>query len=281
MTPGYVVFNQVKVEGLNAEPNQYIIGFPSITAFTGYGHLFERKANERFPETRIVVNGVSIICHDFSLEEGHPKVVGSTQGVAAGKIVNPPILEEVKADMTVSLILSIMIQDDPEDMVPEISDFGHVFLDQAPMCGGTCWGQYPVETFLDIHELWGFLEQLPDGWLLQERLDLLESDTNDSLDQLLEISSVFRDDEQGPWSRNQPGWIVPLAVGYQAIEEPQKRLSVRQACPHVYAEALIGAGEFIPVKKMIFDYSATPEIPKIFWKHRHDPQAGLYYTTCE
>ena len=52
MTPGFILFNHVRVEGVNAEANQYVAGFPGVSAFTGYGHLLERKINEKFPKNQ-------------------------------------------------------------------------------------------------------------------------------------------------------------------------------------------------------------------------------------
>ena len=292
MTPGFILFNHVRVEGVNAEANQYVAGFPGVSAFTGYGHLLERKINEKFPENRVLVNGVSIISHEFQMDEGHPKISASTDGAKTHQIVTPPILEEIKADMTISLVFSIMIKENPEEELPEIGDFAHVFLDSFPMCGGSCWNKNPVETFLDKIELWERLEGFSDGHVLIERMDLLGAtenngqpvgcDDHDSLSDLLNVLTVHKHESDGKitWRRNQPGWIVPIAVGYQAIETPQKRLSVRDAQPHVYAEPLIGLGEFVSIKKITFGF-LTGQEEKVFWAHKNDKDRGLYYTSCE
>ncbi len=286
---GYILFKNLRTEGLNAEANQYIAGFPAITSFTGYGHLFERKVNEFFPENPITVNGVAVISHAFHLYEGHPKCTGGSEGLQKNKIVSPPILEEVKADMTVTLVFSVTVKEDPEENLPEIvGEYAHKFLDSFPLCGGSVWPQSETQYFLDEQELWVHLETFSDGHFLIERTDLLtgiEDDSGeDSLDELLNALTTSKGENasgKDVWERSQPGWIIPIAVGYQAIEVPQKRLNVRDIQPHVYAEPVINLGEFMPIEKMVFDYSVTKEVPKIFWKHKHNFNFGLYYTTTK
>jgi len=66
------------------------------------------------------------------MDEGHPKISASTDGAKTHQIVTPPVLEEIKADMTISLVFSIMIKENPEEELPEIGDFCPCLLGQLP-----------------------------------------------------------------------------------------------------------------------------------------------------
>lgn len=290
----YVVFPQMHIKDFNAESNQYVAGIPAMTAFTGYGHALERRIQAE--KWRLNVEGVVVLLHEMRLHEGHPKCPAASQG--AKDFINPPIIEEIKGDMRVTLVFRLTwnkrdrearewVRDVFDDFKPAdwqcLSDWAFSF----PCCGGSCQGMGDIALLRDdskdnVHELQAFLQPIlrqDRAYVIRSREDLLQdvqAEGQDALDGLFDTMRVVQD-EHGQWKRKQAGWLVPLAVGYQAIEAPQPRQGVRKNARHIYAEPLTGLGELVYASHWL--WQADFSLDSVFWVHRHDAQQQTYFVT--
>ena len=71
-------------------------------------------------------------------------------------------------------------------------------------------------------------------------------------------------------SRNQPGWIIPIAVGYHALSPAGHVLHQRDPdTPHCFAEPIMTLGEF----RMPFHFQAIDEM---MWEYRYDEKRRNY-----
>ena len=289
----YVMLPQMVIHNFNAESNQYVVGIPAMTAFTGYAHSLERAM--QVAGWLVSVEGIAVLLHDLRVHEGHPKCPSAMQG--AKEFINPPIIEEIKGDMRVTLVLRLVWDKPARAWVKDRFDDGHPdllrdlsgWVFRLPCCGGSCHdvgqirllhsqqqddsGEYPLQTALQT-----VLRQ-DRAFVIQSRADLLQEAQSlgqDALDALFDAMRVLRD-EHGQWQRQQSGWIVPLAVGYQAIEMPQQRGGARDGARHVYAEPLTSIGELVYAAHWL--WQADFAFERVFWVHRHDAQQQTYFVT--
>lgn len=296
-TMAYVVIPGLQVKDFNAESNQYVVGIPAMTGFTGFGHGLERELNRL--GWALQVEGVAVMLHDLQLHEGHPKCPAAMLG--AKDFINPPIIEEIKGDMRVTLVLRLVGNYDDEALSEKLEDrFASVEMRQAlydwihahPCCGGSCHDLKALrllvatETEDDAVLLKALrrLQQHDKGFWVVPRDDLLserQAEGQDVLDALLDTQRRMKQAD-GHWRRDgwigdEKRWLVPLAIGYQAIETPQPRHGVRKAAPHLYAEPLTGLGELVYASHWL--WRADFVMDSVFWVHRHDAQQQTYFVT--
>jgi len=107
----YILINRVKVQGANAIAG-FTWGFPAITHFLGFSHNLSRKllATDNFSDIRL--SGCAVIAHNH-----HVHTYGSSYNVeftqsrnppylhSHDKTATPPVIEEGKMNMTVSLLI--------------------------------------------------------------------------------------------------------------------------------------------------------------------------------
>ncbi len=293
-TMAYLVIPSLSVKDFNAESNQYVAGIPAMTGFTGFGHGVERYLQSI--GWALQVDGVAVLMHELGLHSGHPKCPAAMQG--AKDFINPPIIEEIKGDMRVSLVLRLVGDGEDDDLLQRVeAEFAtketrkslYDWIYAHPCCGGSChdmggWLQTLVATQKTdddkLEKALRRLHQRDKGYFVLLRDDLLEAaraQGQDALDGLLDALRVYRKDgKDGSWQRNQEGWVVPLAVGYQAIETPQIRSGARKGAPHVYAEPLTTLGELVYAGWL---WKPDFMLEKIFWMHRHRAATHTYYVT--
>ena len=300
-TMAYVVIPSLQVRDFNAESNQYVVGIPAMTGFTGFGHGLERYLQSL--GWALQVEGVAVMLHDLRIHEGHPKCPAAMQG--AKDFINPPIIEEIKGDMRVTLVLRL-VGEESDALASKVENtFSTSALRLAlanwiyanPCCGGSCQEMkglrlipatvqagdaYLVTTLqrLQQHDK-GFWVVPRDDLLLQQQADgqdVLDAlfDTQRRTKQKLEHQSEARW-RRDAWIRDEKRWIVPLAVGYQAIEVPQQRGAARDGARHVYAEPLTSIGELVYAAHWL--WQADFAFERVFWVHRYDAQQQTYFVT--
>lgn len=300
-TMAYVVIPCLQVRDFNAESNQYVVGIPAMTGFTGFGHGVERELKRLGWELQ--VEGVAVMLHDLRLHEGHPKCPAAMQG--AKDFINPPIIEEIKGDMSVTLILRL-VGEESDTLGRKVENaFNTLELRNAltswmygnPCCGGSCQDMkglrlIPATEQAGDEYLLKTLQRLQQhdkGFWVVPRHDLLlehQADGQDVLNALFDTQrrtkqKLENDTEaywrRDAWIRQEKRWLVPLAIGYQAIELPQARSGVRKNSRHVYAEPLTGLGELVYASHWL--WQANFAFERVFWVHRHDAQQQTYFVT--
>lgn len=112
----YLLINRIQVQGANAVAG-FTWGFPAITHFLGYSHNLSRKLNryeenEVSPYQDIKLSGCAVIAHQYQVHTyGFNQLVQSKnpayqyKEAAKNKVGSPPIIEEGKMNMTVSLLM--------------------------------------------------------------------------------------------------------------------------------------------------------------------------------
>jgi len=107
----YVLINRIKVQGANAIAG-FTWGFPAITHFLGFSHNLSRKLSNAETFNDISLNGCAVIAHKH-----HVHTYGSSYNVeftqsrnppylhSHDKAATPPVIEEGKMNMTVSLLI--------------------------------------------------------------------------------------------------------------------------------------------------------------------------------
>jgi CRISPR-associated protein Csy2 len=75
--------------------------------------------------------------------------------------------------------------------------------------------------------------------------------------------------------RRKPGWLVPLPVGYAAISPLYASGEVKNArdndSPFRFVESVLSLGEWVGPHRI-------KALPDLLWRHKAEPEAGLYLT---
>lgn len=282
----HVVIGPLTVDGMTAQQPDIVAGYPAPTAVAGLGHKFalDLSASGKF---RVRSAGTAVIVHDHSLMEGHVKLpLEDKAKIRQNKGAN--ILDERRARVTASLIIQLECVTDVEDeallaaaerIVPTLYfGGGKVF----PKAEGTT---SKVTVAKSGEALIEAIYSLPAGYALVDRSDLLDGapTDRDPLDALLDILELVPHDAgegQAAYSRRNRGWLVPVFVGYQAIERQRQRSGLRSpdAVAHVFAESVYSVGEFRSIRSMISQDSGS--LSRAFWKHTHNPRTETFLVSA-
>jgi len=107
----YILLNRLQVQGANAVAG-FTWGFPAVTHFLGYTHNLSRKLSNHADFAGIVLKGCAVIAHQHRVHTyGFNQFVQSKNPAyqpneqAKNKVGSPPVIEEGKMDLTVSLLI--------------------------------------------------------------------------------------------------------------------------------------------------------------------------------
>lgn len=283
----FLLLPHLKIHNANAMSSPYTIGFPAITAWMGAVHALQRFVNQQgFEEVKFT--RLAISCHQFDLQtyRGENDFVSSIIGTAnpldkdGGR---PAFVEEARCDLEVSLLIELngFDMDDEGSLISTINDRLHRMK----------WASGDLTSVKKASIIWVdeddpktikvALNKLMLGYVLIERRDLMTqamNDGQDALDALLDhLKLMHRSevDEQGQvtWTRKrkeEKGWLVPIAVGFQGISPLGKAKHQRdEHTPHRFAESVITLGEF----KMPYLFKS---LEPLLWQYRADIENNLY-----
>ena len=288
----YLVIRRMDVTEASMDTCPIINGFPGIPAIMGFVHALQRKLQTQHPG--ILFSRAGVACHSFipgvhntgggtklALSKHPPYLAKHVEKDTQGNLKGVPFIEEGKSDMQVSLIIEInsqsvhlkQLQQDVLDLLPNLR-----------FAGGTIWGAGDIvcQNCNEETDEKRILRQLMPGFVLIERRELLEEsmqDGSDALDGLLdhlEVSRVEDENEQTvSWHRKseEPGWLVPVAVGYRSISGTDWVENQRDPdCPHCFAENVVTLGEFVlPVR--------LTGLAEALWQTSVNKDFGLYVYT--
>jgi len=177
----YILINRIKVQGANAIAG-FTWGFPAITHFLGFSHNLSRKLSntERFND--ISLKGCAVIAHKH-----HVHTYGSSYNVeftqsrnspylhSHDKAATPPVIEEGKMNMTVSLLIEYdgNIGNRQDGFIEWLTT--NSFLQR--LAGGTildigCVEIHGVNEHAEVRKL---KRKLLPGFILRDRSDHLEN----------------------------------------------------------------------------------------------------------
>jgi CRISPR-associated protein Csy2 len=268
------------------------IGLPSITAFMGFAHQLQRLIHRTDPSSDFTVKQVGVIVHDIDLQarefqrsRTRLKLTANTRSGRdeAKKGERASFVEEGRCHLVVSLILECETEF-AGGIKNTIDLLQRLIMGRMRLAGGTI-----VNTNLPKVEAvandYPTLRRLIPGWVLMERRDLMIKAMGEGLDAIdalhralaihhqrhVEFDSDNIADESKPqprisWTskRHQPGYIVPIATGYQALTPviPSNNARDRES-PHRLAESVLTLGEFVLPLRL-----NTPS--EMLWRYHHD-----------
>lgn len=177
----FLLIDHIQVQDANAIAG-FTWGFPAITHFLGFVHLLQRKIYQHADFQDVTLGGCAVIAHD---QQTSTYRSGSTMAFTQSrkppylsshaKDSPPPIIEEGKMSMTVSLLIEV------EDSVGQ---YGQVFTDWVKqqsylqrLAGGSIFNIAGVTGFSikpkDTVSLKALQRKLLPGFALINRSDLL------------------------------------------------------------------------------------------------------------
>ena len=287
----FLLIPKLHVHNANALSGSYIIGFPAMTAWLGFVHALQRKLQaDGFPE--IDLCKVAVSCHDCNVQvykgeyDYKYSIIGTSNPLKKkGKeFERPPFIEEPRCHLVVSLLIELnnLAVENDKLFLHTVQEL----LPQLKAAGGD------IEKISTLQILYVDEDEpqttshavrcLMPGYVIIDRSDLLKEplpEGKDTLDQLLDVLSVrFTPKEHTgadtipQWSpqKQQPGWLVPLAVGFKDISGPMRVRHQRSYdYEHHFAESVVTICEF----KMPFHFR---DLEEIMWHYQTIPQLGLY-----
>ncbi len=270
----YILLERIKVEDANCIAG-FTYGFPAITHFLGFTHALSRKFKDKF---NITLPGCAVFCHDYQLhtkDQFEPRFVQSKnppvilQGHKEKAHKPPPIIEEGKMDMTVSLLLQCDGMMSGQDHIQQ--QYKENFLQwvySSRLAGGTIHRLHEISFFNDNVNLNKIKRKLLPSFVLFDATTQLQKYVTDSqssnpTNELFNLWTDFfackkiakhNDDnpEQVEWIQkpkpNARGWFVPLMIGYKGISPLYDPLELEHnrdiRYPFRFVESVYSIGEW-------------------------------------
>lgn len=283
----FLLIPHLKLHNANAMSSPYTIGFPAMTAWLGAVHALQRKLNQH--GCNVVLSKVAISCHDFNLQtyKGRGDFVHSIVGTAnpLDKDGNrPAFIEEARCHLDVSLLVEV--ESSSNKQREQLLSLSKSIISSMKFASADVLAVKPC-TILNFDEdeqqekeLRPILNRLMLGHVLIERRDLViqsMQEGKDALDAVLDYLKVTHSSTQNEectvtWTskRKVPGWLVPIAVGFQGISELGQAKNQRDAhTPHRFAESVLTLGEFIMPYRI-------ESIDQLLWQYHVDLESDLY-----
>lgn len=282
----FVLIPQIKLHNANAMSSPYTIGSPAMTAWLGAVHAIQRKLREA-GLNELIFRSVAVSYHELDLQtyKGNGDYVHSIIGTSnpLDKDGNrPAFIEEARCHLKVSLLIEYNGLD-PDNNDRFIREIDACILSMK-MASGDIQSAGKAEL-LSVDEddeisVRTLVRKLMLGHVLIERRDLIieamqnGEDALDALINYLTLQHRSAQDDEGTvtWTskRREPGWLVPIAVGFQGISDLGKATNQRDLdTPHRFAESVVTLGEFV------MPYRIT-NLDCMLWQYHVDQEKNLY-----
>ncbi len=183
----YLLINRIQVQGANAVAG-FTWGFPAITHFLGFTHNLSRKIRKRDEFSNVNLSGCAVIAHQHQVHTyGYNQFIQSKNPAyqykeeSKNKVGSPPIIEEGKMNMTVSLLIGC------EGNIGNRKNAFEAWLERTckrqRLAGGTILDIGEVALFTvddeNIGNLRAIVRKLLPGFILQDRSEYLENHFRD------------------------------------------------------------------------------------------------------
>lgn len=298
----------IRVENANAITGM-TWGFPGIANFLGFTHALSRKLEQ---EHGVRLGGCAVICHEHQVQAYQPggwgeHVFALTRNPLTRAGQTAPFNEEGRMHMTVSLLIECEFDaddlalggDTPEQNITMLQRLVHELALRQRLAGGSITGIGQVhwlELEQDQKERTRMTRRLMlgllPGFALVDRHDLLQAhhrqrqeqsaDTQlELLDSLLDFvalkyrAETQEDHEKPEWQRQAKpaaGYLVPMAVGYQAISPLYEAGTVANSrdsdTPFRFVESVYSLGQWLSPHRV-------EELETIFWYYRYQDELYL------
>lgn len=277
----YILLEKVSVEDANCIAG-FTYGFPAITGFLGFTHAISRKFNAEFG---IEIVGCAIFSHDFTLhtneqydvrfiQSKRPPVTLQGQKYRAEANKTPPIIEEGKMDLTISLLLQckqVLSGVDEQKKLYQKSLKKWVY--QARLVGGSITNIKNISFWTEESDLNKLKRKLLPSFVLLDATSTLEkhveqSKIDDPNSDLFDLwtdffaykaeSKIDEDQSTVQWVRkdkpNPRGWFVPLMIGFKGISPLYEGQEVEHhrdpRYPFRFVESVHSIGEWRSTHRM-------------------------------
>lgn len=277
----YILLEKIRVEDANCIAG-VTYGFPAITGFLGFTHALSRKFNAEFG---IEIIGCAIFSHDFSLhtneqydvrfiQSKRPPVTLQGQKYRAEANKTPPIIEEGKMELTVSLLLrckQVLSGADEQKNLYKNSLKKWVY--QARLAGGSIPEIKNISFWTEESNINKLKRKLLPSFVLLDATSALEkhveqskidSPNSDLFDLWTDFfaykaeSTIAEDQQTVQWLRkdkpNPRGWFVPLMIGFKGISPLYNGQDVAHhrdpQYPFRFVEAVHSIGEWRSTHKI-------------------------------
>lgn len=286
----FLLIPHLRIHNANAISSPFTIGFPAMTAWMGAVHALQRYLQQE-GWNEVIFKKLAISCHDFDLQtyKGKGDFVHSIIGTSnplGEKGNRPAFIEEGRCHFDVSLLIEYQGVENNNKDTEEFENLINRHVHRMKWASGDLLTVKPVKRLCvdeDIEvEVKNILRELMIGYVLIERRDLMikaMSEGDDAMNALLNHLKVMHrstQDEDGEitWTsrRKEPGWLVPIATGFQGISPLAKAQNQRDmSIDHRFAESVITLGEFVmPLPHRIRD------LDDILWRYHVDAEKNLY-----
>jgi CRISPR-associated protein Csy2 len=283
----FLLIPHIKIHNANAMSSPYTIGFPAVTAWLGAVHALQRHIQQQGLDD-MTLTSVAVSCHQFDLQtyKGRGDFVNSIVGTANPLDKDgsrPAFIEEARCHLEVSLLIEYQGLD--SDDLEQFKTLVNNQLLCMKLAGGDVLSAQAVEAIPvdeeDEQAVKKVLGKLMLGYVLIERRDLMikamQNENKDALEALLDHLKVMhrstQDDEGNvTWtsSRLTPGWLVPIATGFQGISELGTAKHQRDnSTPHRFAESVVTLGEFVMPYRI-------KDLDNMLWQYHVEPEQNLY-----
>lgn len=286
----FILIPRLKIHNANAMSSPYTIGFPAITAWMGAVHALQRYLHQQ-GLTQVNFKKIAISCDKFDLQtyKGSGDFVHSIIGTSNPldeKGRRPAFVEEARCHLMLSLLIEYDRLDRNDDKNLEFKKLITAQLPRMKWAGGDLLNVEPVEVETiavdenDEESVRSTIRKLMPGHVIVERRDLIINgmkEGQDALDALIDHLKVMHRAEQDDngnvtWAsiRKTPGWLVPIAVGFQGISPLGKVKNQRNInMSHRFAESVVTLGEFVMPYRI-------KKLDDMLWQYHVDLEKNLY-----
>ena len=309
----YLVLSKIQVQNANSIAG-LTWGFPAITSFLGFTHALTKKLSI-FHD--IHLTGCAVISNQVQNKVYQPKKYADFEFLqsknppvlAKHKNTSPPIIEEGKLNLTVSLALELeeallLTDEQRKQFEAEVHDT----CCQMRLSGGSILAIQKIKlvsasTEKEQQQMLKTVKRLVmPGFVLLDKSHYLkehyeslkqQDETAQLLDAWLDFSALkckavpklndeqkkFDDTTPADW-QYQPkpfkGYLVPLMTGYKAISElydPGEVANTRNTkTPTRFVEAIHSVGEWKGAHSI-------QNLSDVIWRYQHEPSSSWYLCT--
>lgn len=310
MSEHLLVLSHLRVQNANAISSPMTWGFPAMTAFIGLMQALERQC--RYDGVDIHFHGIGVVCHSadpqtqrsaygqhtFLLTRNPLKSNGQTAA----------IVEEGRIHLELSLVFKVSgdacngTHEEREALAQQLDDRlqrmriagGSILPREDTRIGSSQRQRFHVpllEPLVPNHtaQLNRLKRRLLPGFALilredalTKRLDTLQKTQPQAslMDAWLDLSRlnhgyVTNDEGKSYWAmlRRQPGWLVPIPVGYSALSDEIPAHEIANARdPHTplrFVEPLFSIGEWYSPHRI-------SDIDELLWRRRPHTDERLF-----
>ncbi|MFA0566011.1 type I-F CRISPR-associated protein Csy2 [Vibrio sp. 10N.222.51.C8] len=225
----------IRVCGASALSSPITVGLPSLTAFLGFTHAFERNLNESFPT--LTIDSFAICIHQLHVEKR-----GLTKEYVqkVNHTISPPATHD---DWQCDLLFSLVIRFNRSLNVDENTIVRALPKRFARGSAKIAIADFKyIRSFSTLEKTIQFFPQKTGKWLSMH---------TEPIENVSDILSEVKDNRK----------LAPSCVGYHFLEEPTDKPNSLRGYKHAFSECIIGLIEPIT-------FHQNTDINTILWHHR-------------